>query len=505
MNRKISKWKIILPILAVILLAGGGCFFYFKIYRVEPVFSEKIYEYGERVSSDIGDYLVGTEWSLGLAELDLSEVDEAHMGTYQVLVSHGRKQYTYSIVIQDTTAPEIHLLPEQVYMATNQVYRIEEVISGVTDTDVHAKARFLIDGDRLEEISYAVVGEFTVDLVADDCSGNESYEKLTIVVDTPPQITGINSFYVIPGSEPDYLAEVIATDDVDGDLTAQLQVDDSLVELSEEGEYSLRYLAKDTYGLVTVEEAKVLVASPDKIQKLIGRRQIDYRKDIIIGAPNIYDAGAADEDDMKATLSYVRPTLVQLYHETGRGYSAGSGYIMEITEDTIYICTNRHVVQKYDDWDIFFYDGTKVPGKALGYTEGYDVGVATVKTADVPAKLLDKLMTVHINRTYWEKLDEQNLALGLERVDREGGLLHVTEGELIKTKQEFNWYDKLDHTEVTVELVHGDSGSAILDGYGNLIGMAYAYSTEPTRYWCVPLDGILACYEEITGRMPYVY
>lgn len=505
MKRGIRKWKIIIPVLSVLLLIGGVFFFYFKIYRVEQAFSERIYEYGEHVSDDIEDYLVGTEWSLGLAEIDLSEVDEEHMGTYQVWVSHGRKQYEYSIVIQDTVAPEIHLLGRQVYMAVNQVYSVEEVIAGVTDTDAHAKAEFLVDGDKLEEISFGVTGEFVVELVAQDCSGNESTKQLAVVVDTAPVISGIRSFYVIPGSEPDYLAYVTASDDVDGDLTEELQVDDSLVSLSEEGEYSLRYTSEDAYGLVTVEEAKVLVAPADKIQELIGERQIDYRVDMIIGAPNIYDVGVAQEDDIATTLEYIRPTLVQLYHETERGYSAGSGYIMEITEDTIYICTNRHVVQKNSDWDIYFFDGTKVPGRALGYAEGYDVGVATVDLEDVPEELLEKLMTVHINRTYWEKLDEQSLSIALERVDREGGLLHVSEGVLIKTKQEFAWYEQLDHTEVTVELVHGDSGSAVVDGYGNLIGMAYAYSTEPTRYWCVPLDGILDCYQEITGRMPYVY
>ena len=114
-------------------------------------------------------------------------------------------------------------------------------------------------------------------------------------------------------------------------------------------------------------------------------------------------------------------------------------------------------------------------------------------------------MTVHIDRTYWEQLNQQDIEMGLERVDREGGLLHVTKGRLIKIKQDFGWNNNAFHTEVTVELVHGDSGSAILDGYGNLICMAYAYSTDPTRYWCVPLDGILDCYQKITGRMPYVY
>lgn len=503
--KRSGKWKVIVPILAVLLLVGGGIFFYFEIYRVEQAFSERVYEYGDHISRDIEDYLIGTEWSLELAELDLSEVDEEHMGTYIVWVSHGRKHYEYSIVIQDTVAPQIHLRPEQVYMAVNQSYSVAEIIAGVTDADVHAKAEFLVDGNKSDEISFTQTGEFTLELVAWDCSGNESKEQLQVTVDTAPTISGIRSFYVVPGSKPDYLDRVKASDDVDGDLTDSLLVDDSLVILSEEGEYPLRYTSEDAYGLVTVEETRVLVASPDEIQEFIGKRQIDYRVDVVMGAPNIYDVGAASEDDLKATLEYVRPTLVQLYHETARGYSAGSGYIMEITEDKIYICTNRHVVEKYNDWDIFFYDGTKVSGKALGYTESYDVGVATVEIRDVPEKLLKKLMTVHIDKSYWEKLDEQRLSLALERVDREGGLLHVSEGILLKKKQEFEWYDKLDHTEVTVELVHGDSGSAVMDGYGNLIGMAYAYSTEPTRYWCVPLDGILKCYHEITGRMPYVY
>ena len=124
---------------------------------------------------------------------------------------------------------------------------------------------------------------------------------------------------------------------------------------------------------------------------------------------------------------------------------------------------------------------------------------------DVPLELLDQLMTVHIDKTYWKSLNNQEIALALERVDKEGGLIHKSIGNLIKIKQDFEWYDQRDHTEVTIELVHGDSGSAVMDGYGNLIGMAYAYSEDPLRYWCIPLDGILGCYEEITGRMPYVY
>lgn len=75
-------------------------------------------------------------------------------------------------------------------------------------------------------------------------------------------ISGIRDFYVVPGSE-----------------------------LDEEGDYFLRYVAEDGYGLKTVKEAHVLVATAEAIQDLNGNRQIDYRRDTILGAHNIYDVG----------------------------------------------------------------------------------------------------------------------------------------------------------------------------------------------------------------------
>lgn len=506
MEGKKKLWKIVFPLTGVVLIVGGILLFYYKIYRVEPAFSQVVYEYGEEVSVDIADYLVGTEWSVHLGELDLSGVDQAHIGSYEAFVYHGKHRYSYTITIKDTLPPVIHLKEEQIYLAVDEEYPVSHLIAGVEDTDVHAAAYVLQGGERENKVSFWDVGEYTIELVAHDCSGNESFKQLSVIVDTPPEILGIRAFYLAPGSEPDFKEQVKVWDDVDGDLTDELVLDVGQVELLKEGEYTLHYKVRDAYGLETIAETKVLVASADVLQAQIGKREINYLRDVIIGAPNVYDVGAAQEENIKDALADIRPTLVQLYHATGKGgYSSGSGYIIEITEDCVYICTNRHVVEKYEDWDIYFFDGTKVPGKMVGFSEGYDVGVAVVDRKDVPETLLRRLKTVHIDRTYWESLSSQQISLALQRVDRAGGLLHVTEGKLIETRQEFEWNDKLEHTEVTVELVHGDSGSAVVDGYGNLIGMAYAYSTEPVRYWCVPLDGILSCYREITGRVPYVY
>lgn len=66
----------------------------------------------------------------------------------------------------------------------------------------------------------------------------------------------------------------------------------------------------------------MVVAAPEDIQELIGQRQIDYRVDCILGAPNIYDGGVSEHEDMGETLEYMRPAIVQLYHSTGQGVIA---------------------------------------------------------------------------------------------------------------------------------------------------------------------------------------
>ncbi len=490
----------------LLLVAAGGCFFYFHMYRVEPAFSEAVYEYGEPVSGNIADYIVGTDWSVQLGELDLSGVDESRTGCYEAYVYHGDKEFAYSIEIRDTKAPEILLREEQIYLARNEFCTVEQVIAGIEDEDVHAVVWFERDGMLLTEIQLTENGQHTLNLVGRDSSGNEAAIAVMVMVDSAPVITGVQRYYLIPDSVPDYLTGVTATDEADGDLTDKIVVDDGAVNLSAEGEYTLCYEVTDACGLKTGAETTVTVAKASDIQELIGNRRISYLSDVIVGAPNVYDVGVSAEENITQALADVRRTFVHLYHETGRGgYSSGSGYIMEITDDKIYICTNRHVVTKYEEWDIYFFDGSKVPGVALGSALGYDVGVAVAETEDIPAELLQELKTVHIDQTYWQALDTEPVALGIERIDREGGILHTEQGELVKIKQDFEWSDRLKHTEVTVKLVHGDSGSAVVDGYGNLICMAYAYSTDPLRYWCVPLDAILDSYEQITGRRPYVY
>jgi S1-C subfamily serine protease len=58
---------------------------------------------------------------------------------------------------------------------------------------------------------------------------------------------------------------------------------------------------------------------------------------------------------------------------------------------------------------------------------------------------------------------------------------------------------------MALTLHRGDSGSAVFDAQGRLIGMAFAYSVSPERDWAVPLNEIVSAYEDITGNTLYTY
>ncbi|MBQ9863428.1 MAG: hypothetical protein IJM28_05925, partial [Lachnospiraceae bacterium] len=65
-------------------------------------------ELGEKVSTDISDYISGKNFSLKISSLDLKNVDESRVGTYEASVRFLYKKFSYTIIIEDTTAPKVN-------------------------------------------------------------------------------------------------------------------------------------------------------------------------------------------------------------------------------------------------------------------------------------------------------------------------------------------------------------------------------------------------------------
>ncbi len=176
----------------------------------------------------------------------------------------------------DTTPPVFSGLSDIHYVIGDAVpdYRL-----GVTALDD-------VDGDLsrwieifLDDVSLTTPGTYQITYWVIDDSGNSTEAQRTIIVTgapvldtTPPEVGGTkNHTYFIGDPLPDYVTGVYAYDAVDGTITDEIDVDDSLVQYDTEGTYNLIYRVSDSSGnekVVTVLVTVVAAPDPSQIAEL---------------------------------------------------------------------------------------------------------------------------------------------------------------------------------------------------------------------------------------------
>lgn len=159
--------------------------------------------------------------------------------------------YKTILHIVDTIAPEMTVRDLQSF--TKVPRKPEEFVASVRDvTEVSLRFR--------EEPDITLVGGQTVAIVAADQGGNETVKeaKLILSADTEaPVITGVEDLTILEGDAISYKKNVTVTDNCPDGL--ELIVDNSAVNLSEEGEYPVTYIARDASGNETTVTATVIV------------------------------------------------------------------------------------------------------------------------------------------------------------------------------------------------------------------------------------------------------
>ena len=481
------------------------------LWKITPLSNSFTVELGENVSVRPDDYFSGRAWSVEKAEIDLSKVVQAEPGSYPVYGYHGLEIYAFTLIIQDTTPPEITEKTGEIYLQAGNRYTPYDLIDTVTDISGNVDLLIEAEGRDSKFLSYENTGTYTVIVKATDPSGNTAQSKVTFLVDTAPEITGMPEAYAAAGSEvalEEFAQGVAAYDKVDGELTGQILIDTSGVDWNTEGEYQVIYSVADSYGLVGISYSNVYVLSADQLQEAINTHRINRSDQIIEGAYNLYDAGYYEEDDPEFIMATVEPAFVRInISETGHG----SGFIIEITDDSVIICTNQHVVTDKETVEVCFHNGVHAWGNVIAGEERLDIGFVEVPFDNITPELLDTLMTVHIDMDYWNSLENRDpISLCMRTLNEDGSVWRDRTGTLVQKVGEqpkfvAKWYPGQEvplMTEVYLDFFTGCSGSAILDGHGNMIAMAAAVTEEDDeiRQWGVPLSDILNYYEEVMGR-----
>jgi hypothetical protein len=190
------------------------------------------------------------------------------LGSYDVVLSaqddYGNEAtHTVTVTAVDRTAPVLKGLKSSVVLAeTDSDY---DFLEGISATDE-------IDGDLTQQISldavnvsYGVVGDYTVSYTVSDNAGNVETQNthVTIKDTTPPTLVLANSSFSLTAGDaaPDYASGISASDTLDGDLTSSITIDDSEVDYDTPGTYEVTYRIADNSGNATTQHASVTVNS----------------------------------------------------------------------------------------------------------------------------------------------------------------------------------------------------------------------------------------------------
>lgn len=176
-------------------------------------------------------------------------VDKNQPGEYEVTLLISDKEYTSILEVVDTTAPEV--VTKSAEIQAWETVSVEELIVSVLDS-TETTVVFAETPDFTE------VGVHEVPIIATDAYDNSVTVNATVEVlaDTEaPVITGVENITATVGNTISYRKNISVSDNSGGDVT--LEIDNSKVDTSKAGTYTVYYKATDASGNVATAEAIV--------------------------------------------------------------------------------------------------------------------------------------------------------------------------------------------------------------------------------------------------------
>lgn len=140
------------------------------------------------------------------------------------------------------------------------VYDLVERVSDKSDVELTLSAEdgTVQSGEKC--VIFEQAGRFSVEVTATDAHGNVSKKETTVVsLDTIAPTISAETITIYEGETPDYTAAVKAEDNVDGDLSSQVRVDDSLLNRDKSGTYTVIYRVSDSSGNEALYNGQVVV------------------------------------------------------------------------------------------------------------------------------------------------------------------------------------------------------------------------------------------------------
>lgn len=171
--------KIVIPIIILIIFLVGLFIVYKNTYKIELKKEEFIYELGEKISSDVSNYLKDADANKNIKDYKLSseslkkdndlfimdELELVPVGEYIITIDYKKKSVDFVIKVKDTIAPEFSSFKD-----TIEIEETEDKLDLTTyfKAEDLTKVKLLIEG----EYDLKKVGEYKLKVVAEDENDN---------------------------------------------------------------------------------------------------------------------------------------------------------------------------------------------------------------------------------------------------------------------------------------------------------------------------------------------
>lgn len=280
------KKKIIMTLLASTLIVGSmtGC------ESTKLTKSSITIELGNEDAIKVSDFMDLSKDELKSAKLNTKDVNFFKEGNYKATISYKDKDYDIKVKVKDTVAPKI-TVSDNIVVQTNNSLHMSDIITEVTELSGNIDASFkdkpksestdntesvsatentesgsssviAVGGCNLkhnDEITYTKSGDYDNTITVTDDAGNTSDIDIKISVIDAPVINGISDKTVTVGDAVDYLSGVSAVDGKGTDITGNIEVDSSKVDINTPGTYQITYKVTDSYGFSTGANCNVVV------------------------------------------------------------------------------------------------------------------------------------------------------------------------------------------------------------------------------------------------------
>ena len=247
--RLTKKGKITLIVVLVFLVAVG--IFLFMSTR-SPIYQSIKVEAGSQ-ELDVTQFLKEKETKATL-KTEITEDMLKTVGEHEIVIDVNGKEYTSTMIVEDTVAPSATVKNVTVYK--NQNVTKEMFVENIQDQTA-------VTISLKNDISTKEIGKYDVEIVLEDEGENTTSLKAVLEVkqdDVAPTISGTKDITVVKGKTVSYKSGVTVKDNVDESV--ELKIDSSQVNLNKVGKYKVTYSATDAANNTATKTINVNVVNP---------------------------------------------------------------------------------------------------------------------------------------------------------------------------------------------------------------------------------------------------